>query len=70
MAITETASAKKRVQGPDKQPRRKKTQTEKGKRENITAETIEGPKSTAERQRGLKALQEALIDKDIENDNW
>ena len=69
-AVTGTAPAKKHVQGPDKQPRRKKTQTKKGKEGNITAEIVKGPKGTAARQRGLKALQEALVDKDIENGDW
>ena len=69
-AVTGTAPAKKRVRGPDKQPRRKKTQTEKGKGGNITAETVEGPKGAAARQRGLEALREALVDKDIKNGDW
>ena len=69
-AVTGTAPAKKRVRGPDKQPRRKKTQTEKGKGENTAVETVKGAKDAVARQRGLEALREALVDKDIENGDW
>ena len=55
-AITETALAKKYIQGPDKQPRRKKTQTEKRKKENIIAKIVKRLKDTAARQRGLETL--------------
>ena len=69
-AVTGTAPAKKRVRGPDKQLRRKKTQTEKGKGRNTAVETVKGAKDAVARQRGLEALREALVDKDIENGDW
>ena len=47
MAITGTASAKKCVRGPDKQPRRKKTQIEREREGNIVAETVAETKKTA-----------------------
>ena len=65
--MTGTAPAKKRVRGADKQPRKKKTQIEKRRAGETAAEIIKGAKDTVVRQRGFKALREALINKDIKN---
>ena len=66
VAMTGTAPGKKRVRGPDKQPRGKKTQAEKGR----AGETTAGTKDAMARQRGLELMREAAVDCDMEEGNW
>ena len=58
------------MRGPDKQPRKRRTQIQKGTREETVAETVAETKEAAVVRRGLEALREAAVDKDIENGDW
>ena len=69
-ASTATGAGKKCMRGPDKQPRKRRTQTQKGTRGKTVAETVAETKEAAAVQRGLEALREAAVDKDIENGDW
>ena len=70
MASTAPEAGKKRMRGPDKQLQKRRTQTQKGTRGETVAETVAETKEAAAVRRGLEALREALVDKDIENGNW
>ena len=63
---TAPATGKKRTRGPDKQPRKKKTQTQKGKSVAIVAEK----EDTMAEQRRLAAAREAAVDKDVAAGDW
>ena len=58
------------MRGPDKQPRKRRTQTQKGAKGGTMTETVAETKEAAAVRRGLEALREAAVDQDVENNDW
>ena len=65
-APTAPVTAKKRTRGPDKQPRKRRTQVEKNKEVEVAA----GARDTMVKQRELAAARERAVDRDVATDNW